>query len=213
MLSSDEPLQAKAARMTSEENNLQIRYEGNALMWQGANRLQADRIDIDRENGRLEAQGNVKSQLLDKAETLKQKKGSIFTIVQAPRMIYSDEERLAHYQGGVVLTRGSMVVNSKELRAYLKNEEKGGSSLDRAIADGSVRIVDVTPQRTRTGTSEHAEYDVADAKVLLQGGQPQVVDSVKGVTKGREITYFSNSDKLLVQGAETQPVESRILKK
>ena len=68
-------MQAKAARMTSTGNNRQIRYEGNALMWQGSNRLQADRIDIDREKGRLEANGNVLSQLLDKAETAKQKKG------------------------------------------------------------------------------------------------------------------------------------------
>ncbi len=128
-------------------------------------------------------------------------------------MVYLDKERLAHYQGGVELTRETMVVNSRELRAFLTNEEKGGSSLDHAFADGAVKIVDARPQRTRTGTSEHAEYYVGDAKVLLQGGQPQLVDSAKGTTKGREITYFSNTDKLLVEGAQNQPVESRILKK
>ena len=213
MLSGDEPMQAKAARMNSTGNNRQIRYEGNALMWQGSNRLQADRINIDREKGNLEANGNVFSQLLDKAETLKQKKGAIFTIVKAPQMLYQDKERLAYYQGGVVLTRGTMVVNSRELRAFLKEEDKGGSSLDHAVADGSVKIVDTTPVRTRTGTSEHAEYHVAEAKVFLEGGQPQLVDTVKGTTRGRQITYFSNSDKLIVEGAQNQPVESRILKK
>lgn len=213
MLSSDEPLQAKAERMTSIEDNLKIQYEGKALMWQGSNRLQADWIHIDRKASRLEAQGNVTSQLLDKAETKKQKKGSVFTLVKAPQMIYLDSERLAHYQGGVTLTRGSMVVNSRELRAFLKEEEQGGSSLDRALADGSVRIVDSRPQRTRTGTSEHAEYYVVDEKVLLQGGQPQLVDSVKGTTKGRQITYFSQSDKLIVEGEQGKPVESRILRK
>jgi hypothetical protein len=34
--------------MTTKDDNTQIRYEGNALMWQGANRIQADRIDIDK---------------------------------------------------------------------------------------------------------------------------------------------------------------------
>ena len=53
-------------------------------MWQGSNRLQANRIDIDRKNGRLQAEGNVFSQLLDKAETEKQKKGAVFTVVRAP---------------------------------------------------------------------------------------------------------------------------------
>jgi lipopolysaccharide export system protein LptA len=214
MLSGDEPVQAKAARMTSTDRNQQIRYEGDALMWQGSNRLQANRIDIDRKNSRLRAEGAVVSQLLDKAETQKQKKGSIFTVVRAPRMEYLDKERLAHYTGGVVLTRGTMVVNANELRAFLKEDEKdGGSSLDHAIADGSVKIVDTTPLRTRTGTSEHAEYYVTDAKITLQGGQPQMMDSIKGTTRGRQLTYFSNSDKLIVQGIEGQPVESRILKK
>ena len=65
-------------------------------------------------------------------------------------------------------------MNSRELRAFLKEDEKGGgSSLDHAFADGSVKIVDTTPVRTRTGTSEHAEYYVADAKVILNGGEPR----------------------------------------
>ena len=168
MLSGDEPLQAKAARMTSKDNNQQIRYEGNALMWQGSNRIQADRIDIDRQTGRLQAQGNVVTQLLDTTETQKQKKGPVFTIVKAPQMLYLDKERVAHYQGGVVLNRGTMVVNSRELRAFLKEDEKGGSSLDHAFADGAVKIVDTTPLRTRTGTSEHAEYHVSEAKVAFK---------------------------------------------
>ena len=70
----------------------------------------------------------------------------MFTIVKAPHMVYLDKERIAHYDGGIVLNRGSMVVTSRELRAFLKEEEKdGGSSLDHAFADGSVKIVDTTP--------------------------------------------------------------------
>jgi lipopolysaccharide export system protein LptA len=214
MLAPDEPLQAKAARMTTTDDNNQIRYEGDALMWQGANRIQGSRIDIDKKNGVLQARGNVTTQLLDKAETQKQKKGSVFTVVKAPELVYRDKEHLAHYTGGVVLTRGSMVLNSRELRAFLKEDEKGGgSSLDHAFADGSVKIVDTTPVRTRTGTSEHAEYYVAEAKVILNGGEPLLIDSVKGATKGRQLTYFSDSDKLIVEGAADQPVKSRILKK
>jgi lipopolysaccharide export system protein LptA len=76
-----------------------------------------------------------------------------------------------------------------------------------------VKIVDTTAARTRTGTSEHAEYYVADAKVILNGGEPTLVDSVKGTTRGRQLTYFSESDKLIVEGGDDQPVKSRILKK
>ena len=53
----------------------------------------------------------------------------------------------------------------------------------------------------------------AEEKLLLTGGQPQMVDSLKGTTKGRELTYFSNDDRLLVNGAEAQRSESVIRRK
>ena len=48
MLSEDEPLHARAKKMRFTDGNLQIRYDGNAVLWQGANRLQADVVEIDR---------------------------------------------------------------------------------------------------------------------------------------------------------------------
>src|SRR5204863_4275705 len=66
MLSEDEPLHATANKMFATDNNTQVRYDGNALAWQGANRLQADIIEIDRDAGSGKANGHVNSQWLDK---------------------------------------------------------------------------------------------------------------------------------------------------
>lgn len=68
MLDKDEPLFARANKMISKDNNLDIRYEGNAVVWQGADRLEADVIEIDRDKDLLMAHGNVTSQLLDKVK-------------------------------------------------------------------------------------------------------------------------------------------------
>ena len=35
-------------------------------------------------------------------------------------------------------------------------------------------------KRTRTATSEHAEYYADDGKVVMTGGEPKLVDNVKG---------------------------------
>ncbi|MGI8743098.1 MAG: LPS export ABC transporter periplasmic protein LptC [Bryobacteraceae bacterium] len=228
LLSQDEPLHAKANKMVSTDSNLQIRYDGNAVAWQGASRLQADVIEIDRDNGVLKAHGHVISQLLDKNEDKKDdkqaagrpkqtpaKKASgapVFTIVKAPELIYKDEERLAHYQGGVLLDRGAMKVQSEELRAFLR-DDPDDSSLDHAFADGKVMVVQKAPDRTRTGTSDHAEYYVDDDKMILEGGQPQIIDSRKGTTRGAKLTWFSKDDRLLVNGAEGQPAKSKIQRK
>src|SRR6202007_2057163 len=70
MLATDKLLEARAQRMVSTDHNQKIRYEGRpeeqAVAWQGANRVQADRLEIDRGKQRLEAHGKVVSQFIDK---------------------------------------------------------------------------------------------------------------------------------------------------
>ena len=209
-MSGDEPIQARAAKMRSSEDNTLIVYEGSALLWQGSNRITANVIRIDRKNNRLHATGNVVTQLIDKAEAKKSR--DAFTTVRSPEFTYEDKTRLAHYTGGATLNRAGTVVTGREIRAWLKSESSD-SSLDRAFADGNVKIVQSAKDRTRTGTSEHAEYYVQDGKIFLTGGQPVFVDTAKGSTKGERITYYSQGDRLLVEGETKRPVESKVLRK
>jgi lipopolysaccharide export system protein LptA len=220
LLAEDEPMHAKAKKMSSTDNNLQVRYEGNAIAWQGNDRLEADVIEIDRDNNIVKAHGHVVSQLLDKADnddgSKKQKKAGVapvFTIVKAPEMLYKDDDKLATYTGGVTLDRPNMKVKSDELRAFLRDTDDDSSSLDHAFADGKVNIVQTSLGRTRTGTSEHAEYYVDEAKVILESGHPQLVDTIKGSTNGKKLTWFSDDDRLLVDGAEGEPAKSKLRRK
>jgi lipopolysaccharide export system protein LptA len=222
MLSTDEVLQARAQHMISTDNNQTIRYEGNAVAWQGANRVEADRLFIDRDAGLMEAHGKVKSQFVDKdkkkddpaAEALAGP--PVFTIVTAPDMVYIEETRVVQYTGGVVMKRPDMTINAKTIRAFL-NDADDDSSLDHALADGAVKVVSNSDKlkRVRTSTSDHAEYFADDGKVVLTGGQPMLVDSVKGQTKApKQLTWFSNDDRLIVDGSDAAaPVKSIIHKK
>lgn len=232
MLSNDEVMQAVADKMTSSGDNKHIRYEGNARAWQGANRVDADRIEIDRERRVMEAHGKVISQFADKSPDKNQAKNQdkgpgksakakapaapVFTVVRAPDLVYTEETRVAVYTGGTLLTRPGLTVNSRDLQAFLKPAD-ADSSLDKAFADGAVRIVSVEttvkPVRTRTGTSEHAEYYADEQKVILQKGQPLLVDSAKGNTAGEQLTWWANSDRLLVEGEANKPAQSTIRKK
>ena len=113
-----------------------------------------------------------------------------------------------------MLNRPGMTVQSRELRAFLKTTEgSSDSNLDKAFADGGVKIVQTAADRRRIGTSEHAEYYVSEGRVLLEGGQPMMVDSAKGTTQGAKLTYFQASDRLLVNGVETEPAISNIQRK
>jgi lipopolysaccharide export system protein LptA len=231
MLSNDEVMQAVADKMISTGGNKHIHYDGNARAWQGANRVDADRIEIDRDRRVMEAHGKVVSQFADKSQDKNPDKpeknpgksskskgpaAPIFTVVRATDLVYTEETRVAVYQGGVVLTRPSLTVNSKELQAFLKPADSD-SSLDKAFADGAVKIVSVDtaikPARTRIGTSEHAEYYADEQKVLLQKGEPLLVDNVRGNANGRQITWWANNDRLVVDGEPNKPAEGTIRKK
>jgi lipopolysaccharide export system protein LptA len=217
LLSGDEPVQATAQRMLSTDHNSFIRYEGKADMWQGASRIRADRIEIDRQAQRLVAVGDVETQLREKEKdkkdgVVKPVGPPIFTIVKAGGLIYTDTDRLAYYTGGAILTRPNLRVKSLELRSYL-SEAGSDNSLERSYADGKVEIQQTSPTRTRTGTSEHAEYYTSEDKIILRGGAPGLVDSLKGNTHGAELTYFASDDRLFVNGAPEQPAQSRIRRK
>jgi len=264
MLAGDQPVEAMADRMNAANHNHSIKYEGHAVMWQGGDRITADRVDIDRDKRSLQAAGSVVTQFMEKAkedeaarnradgetgrggEGEKDRRGDaatrrhgenqipnraqpapIFVVVKAATLAYTEQDRLAHYGGGVLLNRPGLQVKADDLRAFLTeskddktkaagpDQDTGGddSRIEKAFADGHVEIVQAATDRTRTGTGEHAEYYTADERIILRGGQPQMVDSKKGYTRGAELTYFVNDDRLLVTGSPKQRATSRLRRK
>ncbi len=210
MLSGDEPVEAQAAKMESANRNRSIHYEGSVSLWQGANRIEAAVVDIDREKQTLVADRNVVSNLWEQAK--KDEGGNaapVPIVVRAAHLVYTDANRLADYTGGVRLDRPGLQVKSRELLAYLA-DSSADSRLQKAVAIGAVEIVQKAPDRTRVGKAEHAEYFPDEQKVILREGKPQLVDSLKGETSGAELTYFANDDRFVVNGSTAQPAKSRL---
>jgi lipopolysaccharide export system protein LptA len=237
LLSGDQPIQGRAGRMTSADRNKVIHYDGDAILWQGSDRIQASVIDIDRNKHLLVADGKVMTQLIDKPKQDKPNKDKpkpddakkdepppaamVFTIVRAAHMTYQDTTRLAHYTGGAVMNRPGLSVKGKEIRAYLaeKTEEGeedtgGGSSrLDKAVTDGDVEIVDSTGKRKRTGTGSEAEYFSGDERIILHGDLALLVDSLRGTTTGKDLIYTTADDKLEVTKPAEKQTKSHLKKK
>lgn len=225
MLDATQTMQAKADQMETRDNNTSIFYQGSAVMWQGANRISANAIHINRDEQTLQASGNVVSELVDSksnenastSQPAVPSAAPVFTVVYAPQLLYRDDVRIAHYDGRVKLVRDSMTVNSDQLNAYLTpktNDGQDDSSLDHAVADGDVQIHRVMPTgRVRTGSANHGEFFARENKVILNGGKPQVTDSYKGVTRGDQLTYYSDDDRLLVNGKKKALAYTEMRKK
>ena len=208
------------------DGNTRIRYEGNADLWTGANRIQAPLVEIDRSAGTLRAEGGVATRLVDNSTESEAggKQGAAappraaeFTIVKARTLDYLDAEKMAHFQGGVVLTRGDVEVRARGIRAWFRDENaaksdasRGQSSLDHLFAEGDVKIVQKTPLRTRTSNSQLAEYYLDGEKLVLKGGNPVVTDSDQGSTRGNVVVWYARDDRLLVDNSGSGPAVSRI---
>jgi len=205
LMSQNEAVHGTASRMTARDKNRVLRYEGNAVLWQGGNRIEADRVEIDRLRRELAASGHVKTRFLEE----RRPGAPAFTVIDAAEMVYEDGSRIAHYRGGVKLLRDNTEVRSKELRAHLL-EAQSGSQLEKAVADGDVVVLHSSAGRSRRATAEHAEYYAGEQRVVLSGGQPTLVDSARGSTSGRQLTWFAKDDRLLVEGGEGSPSVSRI---
>jgi lipopolysaccharide export system protein LptA len=212
----EEPVRAMAQKMRTANGNTKIRYEGNARLWQGGNRLDGGVIEIDRPARQLRANGGI-------TNTLTEREGGP-TVVKAASLVYSDKDRVALYEGNVLMTRPALTVRSKKLRAYLSNEPSEETSatvpdsgLDRAFAEGAVEILQKDGPRSRVGKGEVADFYAADNRVVMDGAPAELADSMPGqrptITRGQKLTWFGDADKLLVDGADAQPAVSSLRRK
>jgi len=221
MLNGDEPTQATAKKMDSRNHNRTIHYEGTVNLWQGANRIRADTVDIDRvaDKRTLTADGHVITNLWEEPKDEEKKKTAapVLTEVRSSHMVYTDENRLAHYTGGVSLNRPGLRVKGTEIRAFLA-DSGADSRLDKAYADGAVDIFSTSKDRTRHGTGEHAEYYTDEQKVILKGPWVKMAEQIYGTprpntTEGTELTYYVDENKLSSNGAQEKPGNTRFTRK
>ena len=206
-LSSSEPVYVIAERMVSHPSSGITRYEGGpgrgrARLWQKDELIEARTLVLERDSRRLTAEGEVITLFLEGGgESPQRSRSPIRT--SAERMVYTDHDRRAHYQGGVILRRGDSTLKAATLDAHLLPADQvqpGQSRLQRVLARGGVEMLDSSAGRQRSGAAELAEYFASEQKIVLRGGQPYLYDPQRGYTRGPELTYYIRDDRILVRG-------------
>lgn len=212
LLATDEAFQARAEGMVATQRNQVLRFQGRASVWQGINRIRADRIEIDRRNRTLAARGSVVAQFAEEPPAANGAAGPSLIVIEARALDYAEATQAAEFTGGIRLLRAGTVVTASRLLAHLRGEQ-GGSRLERAHAEGSVEVVRAEKDRARRASAEHAVYEAREGRIVLWGGDPVFTDSLRGTVRGRQLTWFPDDDRLLVEGVVDRPAVSRIRKK
>jgi lipopolysaccharide export system protein LptA len=207
-----EPVYATAERMVSNQRSGLLEYHGKARLWQGTDRVEAQQIRIERHQRKLTAEGNVVSVIAERDEDPAADPGAHRTgaaasgrpvQVRADAMQYEEATRRVDYDGHVELQRDALRVKAQELDAWLAPPGQAGNRLEKAVARGSVEIVETTTHAKplRWGFGEQAQFHPAEDKVILAGEPARVINARQDTTRGSELTYYLNDDRLLVLGS------------
>jgi lipopolysaccharide export system protein LptA len=193
-------------------------YSGHARLWQGESLLEADSIELLKNERGLNANRNVRGvfpQAAFKPATAagdggagggpaggakkaggKPADASSLWHVQADTLNYRDTESRAHLEGKVVAQSGTQSIHAPVLDLYfVKKDGAGAQQLTRAVGTGGVMVSD----GVRRGTAERGEYTAAEGKFVLSGGTPTIYDGAGGVTTGRQLTFFLADDTIIVE--------------
>ncbi len=201
-----EPVFAASHQMESDQAQGLIVYRGAARLWQGANRVEGRTIRIDRPAKRLQAEDEVVTFLEEQPEDGAGEPSLL--AVRAGTLDYSDETRVASYEQNVRFERGGLSVRANRLQAQLSQPgTEQNTSLERAVAEGAVEILDRSVNRK--GLGEHAVYSPATEHVTLRGEPARALNEAGEETRGAELNYALNDDRLQVSGGSQRAVTFR----
>jgi lipopolysaccharide export system protein LptA len=223
MLAGSDPIHVTANSMHASRASGAAHYAGGARLWQGGNIVQAPAIDFLRDTRSMAAQGSVSNPVrVVFLENGKDGKTSMVNVTSS-RLTYLDGERLAQFEGNVVMTGAEGKLTAQRLDIFLKpRTEKlpagGGSGspvreagslteqgsqnqvsrIDHAVAQQQV----VLQQPTRVARGERLLYTADDGTFVLTGkpaSPPIVSDAAHGTVSGDSLTFYNRDDRVLVK--------------
>ncbi|MBI4456210.1 MAG: hypothetical protein HY644_09960 [Acidobacteria bacterium] len=160
-------------------------YTGKVKAYQKNDFLFAERIVLQSGSGMV-ASGSVRTVFYRSA------KGELKRItITAALLTYDRNTHVARYSGDVRMLTGDGTVLSKTLDLYFNQDNQ----VENAVARERVEIY----QANRVGTGNEMEYNFAANQITLSGNLAQIVDSSRGKTRGRRLTFFAGSDRILVE--------------
>jgi lipopolysaccharide export system protein LptA len=184
-------------------------YSGHARLWQGASVLEADAIELNREERSLSATGNVRAVFPRSGAGSKKNASSgpaaALWHVSAGSLKYWEKENRAHLEQNVVIQSANNRIRGAVMDLYFARAGANGAAagsaagagareISRAVATGGV----IVEQGERRATADRGEYTAADGKFVMSGGNPTIFDAASGTTTGRQLTFFLADDTIIV---------------
>lgn len=212
LLASSDPIHVTSRSMTAHRSPSVALYTGDARLWQNANVVEAPSIEFDREHRSVIAHDSA-TQRVSTVMLQADKNGkNTPAVIKSGTLTYQDEQRKAHFEGGVIAKSQDSTIASSVMDVFLKpraesrdpskNQIPGqAEKLDKIVATGQIVIT----QPTRRGTGDQLVYTADEDKYVLSGGPSSIFDAERGKITGVSLTFFRTDDRVLVEGNEAYP--------
>jgi lipopolysaccharide export system protein LptA len=176
------PVTIASDRAIAKHNEGAARYVGNARAWQDDDFVRADNIELDKGERVMTAWGNAQSAFYDfEREVEKGRKQVVPVFATAERIVYTDANRTAHYEGAVKIRQGTDQIDAAVADAVMDEEHKLVS------LTASKDVVMTQPFRRATG--DQVVYTAATDVAVLTGNLAVVEDREReAVTKSAKLT-------------------------
>jgi lipopolysaccharide export system protein LptA len=209
LLATAEPVHVTSRAMNALQSSGLAHYTGGARLWQGSNIVDAQTIDFDQKARTIVALGDPKRPVSSLFAQVDGKGKSSTVTVTAPKLNYSDGDRVARYSGGVTVKGEDGVMTAARADVFLNPagsphtadplHSAGPSQLDHIVATTKV----VVQQQERRAEGEKLVYQASTSTYVMTGGAPVLSDPVNGTVRGDSLTFYSHDDRVVVEGGDT----------
>jgi lipopolysaccharide export system protein LptA len=177
-----QPVTIASDRAMVKHNEGAARYIGDARAWQGDDFVRAEYIELDKGERVMTAWNNAQSAFYDfEREVEKGRKEIVPVFASSDRIVYTDANRTAHYEGSVKIRQGTDRIDSATADAVMDEENKLVS------LTASKNVVMTQPARRATG--DQVVYTAATDTAILTGNFAIVEDNEReAVTKSPKLT-------------------------
>jgi lipopolysaccharide export system protein LptA len=214
-----EPVHATSQKMTANKSAGVAVFSGKARLWQGANVIEAPRIEFDKDRRSLTAEGtNAATNQVQTAFVQTDKKGKVTPVsVVAGKLVYSDNERKTRFEGGIRMKTAEMTMVADHADVFLKAKsgppsagKDSAGQIDRIEAEGEIVIEEQDPLRKVTGG--RLVYTADEGKFVMTGGKgksPSIFDAERGNLTGDSLTFYTHDDRVQVGSGENSRIVTR----
>ncbi len=179
------PVTIASDRAVVKHNEGVARYTGNVRAWQDNDFIRSDNMELDNGERMLTAWGNAQSAFYDfEREVEKNRKEVVPVFATADKIVYTDANRTAHYEGAVKVKQGTDQIDAAVADALMDEQHK----LVQLTASNNVVVTQ--PQRRATG--DQVVYTAATDTAILTAaaGKMAIVEDKEreAVTKSEKLT-------------------------